>query len=218
MRFLLLLLPLYMYCGEYYAKIEPLNKYTISSKVFGLVTFTNDKLISKEAKDETIVKIDDEISKINYELAKATYDIKRDFYKKIKNLKTKSKMQKDNEKIAFLKSKQSFLHAKDDLKSRNIKAQNLYIDKILVKKGNYVNPGTPLLKAFDISEGKIIIFVTKEDIENIDRKKILVNGRENFKLLRYFKTTDDIHVSSYKVILKGKKPKFFSQIAKVEIK
>ncbi len=218
MRFLLIFIPLFLYPGEYFAKVEPLEKYTISSKVSGLVTFTNDKLISRKARDEIIIKIDDEISKINYELAKSTYIIKKDFYNKIKHLTTKSKTEKNNEKINFLKSKQAYLKSKDDLKSRSIMAKNLYIDSILVKKGSYVNPGTPLLIAYDISKAKLTIYVTKEDIDNIENKKILVNNKSDFKILRYFKTTDNVNVSSYKVELVGSVPKFFSQIAKVEIK
>ncbi len=218
MRYLLFLIPIFLYSGEYFAKVEPFMKYTISSKVSGLVTKTNQKLINQVAEDQTIIQIDDEVSKINYELAKSTYDIKRNFYHKIKRLTTKSKIEKDNEKITFLNAKQDYIRAKDDLQSRSIRANNLYIEDILVKKGNFVNPGTPLLKAYDISRAKITIFVSKEDILNIENKQIIVNGGSDFKLLRYSKITDSIQISSYKVELTGKSPTYFSQIAKVEIK
>ncbi len=218
MKILLLLLPLFLHAGEYFAKVEPFESFTISSKVSGLVSFTNKKALSRVAGDESIIKIDDIISKVNYEVTLATYNIKSKFYQKIKALSTKSKLQKDNEKIAYLNAKQAYIRAKDDLQSRNIKAKNLYIDKILVKKGNYVNPGTPLIKAYDISKAKLIIYVSKEDLEGIEHKTILVNGKSNFKLHKYFKIADEVQVSSYKVILAGDAPKHFSQIAKVVIK
>ncbi len=218
MRCLIFFIPLFLYSSEYFAKIEPLQNYTISSKISGLVTFTNDKLISHTVNDNIIVKIDDEISKINYDLAKATYEIKKNFYYKIKNLSSKTKTQKDNEKLIFLNAKQAYLKAKDDLQSRKIYLKNLYLEKILVKKGTYVNPGTPLIQALDLSKGKLIIYVNSEDIKDIKNKKILVNGKSGYKVLRYFKTTDSVQVSSYKVILVGDAPEFFSQIAKVEIK
>ncbi len=218
MKFIILFLPLFLFGGEYFAKLEPLHEYIISSKVSGLVEFTNDKLISHEAKDEIVVKIDDKISKINFELAKATYEIKKDFYEKIKLLSTKSKSQKDSEKIIYLQAKQAFYQAKDDLQNRSIQAKNLYIKDILVKKGNFVNAGTALIKALDLSHAKLSVFVDKQDIENIQNKKILVNGKQNFKILRYFRVGDDVQISSYKLELIGDVPKFFSQIVKVQIK
>lgn len=218
MRYLLLFLPLFLYSGEYYAKVEPFKSYTIASKVSGLVVYTDDEIISHKAKNQTIVKIDDEIAKINYDVALSTYRIKKNFYEKIKKLTTKSKNEKDNEKIIFLNAKQAYIKANDDLKSRDIKANGLYIEDILVKKGNYVNPGTPLIKAYDVSKAKLTIYVSKEDIKGIENKKILVNGKSDFKLYKYFTIADNVQISSYKVELIGKPPEEFSHIAKVEIK
>ncbi len=215
---MIFLLPLFLYGGEYFAKVEPFEAYTIASKVSGLVTYTNEDVISKLASDEIIVKIDDELARVNYEVARSTYDIKKRFYQKVKNLSTKSKIQKDNEKIIYLNAKQAYIRTKDDLEGRNIRAKNLYIEDILVKKGNFVMPGTPLIKAYDVSRAKIIIYVTKEDIEDIENKKILVNGGDDFKLYKHFKIADKVQISSYKLILVGKIKGEFSHIAKVEIK
>ncbi len=219
MKFLIsILLPIFLYAGEYFAKVEPFEEYTISSKSSGLVTYTNENLISNIAKNQTLVKIDDEISKINYEVALSTYKIKKNFYQKIQKLSTRSKLQKDNEKIVYLNAKQAYIRAKDDFESRNIKAKGLYIEDILVKKGNFVNPGTPLIKAYDINKSKITIYVTKEDIKDIKFKNILVNGKSDFKLYKYFKIADKVQVSSFKVILTSNTMKNFSDIVKVEIK
>lgn len=218
MRVLLLILPFILNAAEYFAKVEPYEKYLIASKVSGLITYTNDELVSKVAKLETIVKIDDEISQINHEVALATYKIKKNHYEKIKSLTTKSKNEKDNEKIIFLNAKQNYINAKDDLENRNIKAKGLYISEILVKKGNFVQPGTPLIKAYDVNLAKITIYVSKEDIINLENKQILVDGKSDFKLYKFFKIADEKQISSYKVELVGASPKEFSKIAKVEIK
>lgn len=218
MRYLILFLPLFLYSSEYFAKVEPFEKYTISSKVSGLVVYTNQDIISHIAKNQNIVKIDDEIAKINHDVTLSTYNIKKSFYQKIKKLTTKSKNEKDNEKIIFLNAKQAYIKAKDDLKNRTIKANGLYIEDILVKKGNYVNPGTPLIKAYDTSKAKLTIYVSKEDIIDIKNRKILVNGKENYRLYKYFTIADDVQISSYKVQLIGPAPREFSHIAKVEIK
>ncbi len=218
MKYLILFLPLFLYSGEYFGKIVPYKSYTLSSKVAGLVTYTNDKLITHVANDQSIVKIDDEVAKINYEVARASYEIKKDFYQAYKKLSTKSKSQKDNEKISYLNAKQAYIKAKDDLQSRNVKAKNLYIEEILVKPGSYVVPGTALIKASDISKAKIAVFVSAEDIQDIEHKTILVDGKSDFKVFRHFKIADKVQVSSYKLVLAGPAPKRFSSIAKVQIK
>lgn len=218
MKYLIFLIPIILYSSDYFAKVEPFESYTISSKVSGLVTYVDTSAISHKSKDQVLVKIDNEIATINYDTAKATYEIKKKYFNKIKNLTTKSKNEKDLEKISYLNAKQAYIVAKDNLYSRSIKANNLYIEDILVKEGNYVNPGTPLIKAYDISKAKLTIFVTKEDIDDIENKKIIVNNKSDFKLYRFFKVTDSIQISSYKVELIGPAPKMFSSIVKVEIK
>lgn len=218
MRVLLLFLPLILNAAEYFAKVEPYETYVIASKVSGLVTYTNENLVSKVAKDEIIVKIDDEVAKINYEVALSNYKFQEDYYNKIKSLSTKSKNEKDNAKIAFLNSKQRYIATKDDLKSREILANGLYIAEILVKKGNFVQPGSIIIKAYDINLAKIIIYISEEDMLNLENKQILVDGKTDFKLHKFSKIADEKRISSYKVELVGASPKLFSKLVKVEIK
>ena len=220
MRYIyLLLVPILGFAGEYYGKVEPIDSFVITSKVSGKVVFTNDSLEGKVAKDEPIVKIDDEVAKASYEVAKTTFEIKENQYRKIEALSTKSQTEKDNEKISYLNAKQSYIVAKDNYYSRTLRATGLYIQDIKVKKGGFVNPGTPLFEAMDISKSKITIFVTKEDLENIENKKIIVGGKEGvYALGKYNKVVDSTYISSFKVELIGKKPESFSQVVKVEIK
>lgn len=218
MRYLLLFLPLFLFSGEYFAKVEPFETFTFSSKVSGLITYTNEELVSKVTKDEVLVKIDDELAKANYDIALQTYNTRKRLYNNLLKVKTKSKTAKDNERLLYLSTKQALISARDNLKNRKIYANNLYIANIFVKKGAFVNPGTPLIEAYDISRSKITIYVSKEDLDNIENKKILVNGEENYTLHKYFTIADKVKITSYKVELIGKTPQEFSKIVKVTIK
>lgn len=218
MRYLLFFLPLILFSGEYFAKIEPFEAYTISSKISGLVTFTNEELVSNKAKDEILVKIDDTLAKANYDIALETYNTRKRLYSNLLKVKTKSKTAKDNEKLLYLNAKQALINAKDNLKNRKIQANNLYIANIFVKKGNFVSPGTPLVEAYDTSRSKITIYVSKEDLEDIENKEILVDGKKTHKLYKYFTIADKVKITSYKVELVGNSPKEFSKVIKVTIK
>lgn len=216
---LTLAIAIFSFGGEYYGVQEPIKTHIFASKVSGSIVFINDKASSTIAKNEAIVKIDDEVSKANYALAKDTYEIQKDTYEKVRKMSTKSKTQKDQEKINFLKSKQAFVTAKDDLNARTIKAKGLYVSDILVKEGQFVNPGTVLFKAYDYSRSKLTVYVSKQDIKNIKNKKITVNGKEgDFKLSKVYNIADETYISSYKIELIGPSPKRFSNLLKVEIK
>ena len=76
----MLLTPLLIFAGEYYGKVEPFKKYTITSKTSGRVVFVNDAVKGKIAGNEVIVKLDDEVSKIDDEVAKETYLIRESQY------------------------------------------------------------------------------------------------------------------------------------------
>lgn len=217
-KLLFLILAIYAFGGEYYAKQEPLRSYVFASKVSGAVVFVNSDLSGKLAKNDIIVQIDDEISKVSLDVAKQSFEIQADLYKKSQNLSTSSKSQKDQDKIKYLNAKQAYTMAKEDLNSRSLRAKNLLIGDILVEVGSFVAPGTPLFKAYDVSKSKLVFYATKEDIQDIKNKKILVNGKEGeFTLSKYYPTTDDVYVSSYKVELIGKAPLVFSSLLKIQI-
>lgn len=217
MKFLALFLPLVLYANEYFAKIEPFESYTFASKVSGLITYTNQEILSHISKDSIIIKIDDEISKASYDISLKNYQTRKELYKSLKKVSSSSKSSKNREKLLYLGAKQAYINAKDDLKSRQIRANGLYISKIFVKKGDFVAPGSKLFKAYDISHSKITIYVDFDDIKDIKNRKFFVNGKENFTLYKFFKITDETRISSYEVQLIGPPQKEFSQIAKVKI-
>ncbi|MCV6607335.1 MAG: hypothetical protein OIF32_03915 [Campylobacterales bacterium] len=217
--FLFLLLPVFLFSAEYYGKVEPFKKYTITSKTSGKVVSVNDSIKGKIAGGEVIVQIDDEVSKVDYEVAKETYEIRKGQYNRIKNLRTKTKTEKDLEKINYLNGKKAYITAKDTYEAKILRAKDLYIYDILVEKGGYVNFGTPLFEAYDTSKSRITIYLTREDMEGIQDKIIIVNGKEGeYQIEQVLNVADKKFVSSYKLELVGPSVKRFSDVVKVEIK
>jgi len=165
--------------------------------------------------------------------------IKKENYERVKDLKTKSKFEKDMKLSDYLTTNSQYLaqiskienlknqiedvrlnieKIKDILKKKSIKVSG-YIYNIYVKEGDFVNPGAKLLDVADISKGKIVIYLDKEEIENLKDKKIYINGKKtNLKFYKIHKIADPVHISAYKAEILIDSPKIFSKIIKVEIK
>ena len=232
MKKLVFFIPFIIWADVYYAKIEPYKSLIISSEINGKVEFVADNKEGKKYSgillkiDDSFDKIDLQIAKKNYENLKDIYETKLKIYNKIKSLKTKSQIEKDSEKIQLLSNKINMQNAKlkveaikDKIKKKTIFINNKFIYKVFVNKGMYINPGVKIAQVFDTSKSKITIFITKEDLQKILKKeaKILVEGKEDFKIEKIYPIADSEFVSNYKIELIGKKPKIFSKIVKVEI-
>lgn len=215
--FFLLILTITLNAKVYMAQIQPFEKFIFSAKVSGLVEYVNDDAKSKITTSQ-IIRLDSKISKIKYDILKSIYEIRKDIYNKTKNLKTKSKAQKDTEKLSYLQAKQNYELAKDDYQSRSIKVKNLYIHDIKVNEGSFAQQGSTLFIAYDLSKSKLEIYVTLEELKDIENKTFIVDGKDDFKLYKYYKIADDVYISSYKVVLVSDKNINFSKIVKVEIK
>lgn len=94
-----------------------------------------------------------------------------------------------------------------------------YISSIAVKEGDYVNPGTLLYEAQDLSKAKLSFFVPISSIENIEKKDIYLDGiKTDKKIHKVYKVADESHISSYKVEIIVDKVKTFSRLVKIEFK
>jgi len=229
----LLILSMNLIAQDYYAKVEAVSQYNIKSAISGKVTLSN---ISKEStfvKDDLIIKIDDKINKIELKQTqnkirnqKKILNIQKQTLNSFNKVSSKSKFDKDKQKIVVLSTQivlndlQTKVYTlKDIIKNKNIRVKNLYINKIFVNKDDFVNPGTLLLRAYDLSKGKLIIFVNKNDIQNIKEKTILIDDKNvDVFINKVYKTTDDKHLSSYKVELILPKVELFSKLVKISIK
>lgn len=222
------------FSNSYYSKVEPIDNYNVKSSVSGKVIFTNDKLESSYIKNNaTIIKIDsytDEVdlnnSQKRLKILKKIRDIDEDTLKSFNKVSSKSKFDKDLQKIKILNIKSSITELetkieklKDTIKKKNLVEKDRYLYNISVKVGDFVNPSSLLYTTSDISNGKLTIFISKENIKDIKNKKIYLDDKEtDFKISKLYKIADKKHISSYKCEIIVPAPDIFSKLMKIEFK
>ena len=230
------LLTLFAFAGVlsaqvYYAKVEPLFRYTVAAATAGQVVFADESL-EGQVTDKTIIRLDDALDQVDFDVAresyknlKETYETKRGIYEKIVKMSTKSQIEKDNEKIALLAAKNSMEsarlqmeNAKDRLKKKTIRGDKLYVYDVSVNEGQYVSPGVKLAELHDTSGSRLVIFVSRDEIEGLTDEQIIVDGKEGlYRIDKKWDTADAEYISSYRVELVGPAPRTFSGLAKIEI-
>ncbi len=209
-----------------------------------LIVKIDDKINKKDLEiSKTKLKNLKEIERIsasNAKNAKKSYEIKKRNYDRIKNLKTKSNYEKDNQLILVINAKTQYLSAKQNLENlkmqigdllykiftlkdtiskKNISLKHRFLYKLLVKKGDFVSPGTLLMSVDDISKAKLTIYLSYSDMVNLDKKSIYINGKKsNIKFSKIWKVADSTNISSYEAELIIPAPKYFSKVVKIEIK
>jgi len=229
----IILIVTHVIAQDYYAKIEPIEIYNIKSAVSGKVIFVNNNFESKIVKDNLLIKIDDKVNKIELLQTKnkllnmkGVLKIHTETLKSFNKVSSKSKFDKDNQRIVILNTKTTINDLKirietlkNNINNKNIKISNLYVHNIYVSKDDYVNPGTLLIKAYDLSKGKLEIFVRNDELKNINTKTIIIDGKiTNLKISKIFKITDSKHLSSYKVEIIIPEVKQFSKLVKITFK
>jgi multidrug resistance efflux pump len=162
-------------------------------------------------------------------------------YERVKNLSSYSKVQKDNKLLSAITSTNSYIQSKssletlktqradlklrietleDTISKKNISVtKGLYIYKIYPKVGDFVTMGAPLIEMADISKARLTIFVTKEDLEGIEDKKIYIDAKETpYRIDKLWQIADSKNISAYKTEIIIDKPKHFSTLMKVEFR
>jgi multidrug resistance efflux pump len=218
----------------YKAQIEPVDTLTISSEATGkIVKLDKSKELSYQS--GTIIKIDSNLDQIKlsnlrnkHSLLKEQIAIKDRNYQSIKQIRAKGKIEKDNYKVEVInyKSQERDLintieTLKDTIDKKNIKISELFIKEFLVSQGEFVAVGTPLLNAEDHSAAKIVIYVDKNDLKDIETKKVFINDtlKHNYKVSKVSRNVDKTFISSYKVeLINHKQIDTFGNVVKVEIK
>ncbi len=165
---------------------------------------------------------------------------KEQLYKKITPLSATSFSQKDSVYSAFLSAKTQFFATKekilslqekmnnlqkqiallqDKIEKKAIKIQNRYLYKLFVREGDFVSIGSPIATILDTSKAKLTIFLTKEELKNITKKKIYINGRvTNLRFYKIWQVADSKYISSYRAEIVTKPFTQFSTLIKVEVK
>jgi hypothetical protein len=170
---------------------------------------------------------------------------KRKNYDKIKNLRNRSAVEKDNEFYDLINTQNNYLNLRGQtidiknqirdlnyridslrktIKDKKIYSNNMFIDELLVKKGDFVTLGTPVLRLLDTSRAKLTVFLTKEDAQNLDKKTIFINGQsknqngEKYQFNKVWNVADEKYISSYRAEIILQAPERFSNLAKIELK
>ncbi|WP_044417536.1 hypothetical protein [Halarcobacter anaerophilus] len=235
MRYLLVVLFLFSFslAEEYYAKLEPIESYSIKASVSGKVIFSNKNIEGKRAKNTKIIEIDSYVDRIDLEQSLKKLDainemikLQNKNYQRLLKIKSKSGYEKDSQKINVVNLEVNkadtlinIANLRDSIKNKKLIEKNFYIYNIEVKEGDYVTPGTLLYEAKDLSQGKLEIYVPILEIEKVKNKTIFLNGKKtDLKIDKIYDVADSKHISSYKVKIIINKPKTFSRLIKIEFK
>lgn len=233
---ILLVIPFLMstlFANEYYAKIEPIQSYVIKAAVSGEVIYSNEAIEGEYSQNSVIVELDSAVDRVDLEqttnklkLFEKMIEIEQNNYERLKKVTTRSDFDKDSQllKSINLQSSKADLLIKiaqlqDSIANKKLIEKNKYIYSISVKKGDYVNAGTLLYEAKDLSKGKLELFIPIDEASTLNSKKIFINNEpSDLKIHKMYKVADAKHISSYKVEIIIDNPKEFSSLAKIEFK
>ena len=222
-----------VFANEYYAKLEPIESYQVKAAVFGKVIYSNSKIEGLKANNSTIIEIDSMVNKVDLEQSKnklkyidEMIQIEKNNYDRLNQVSSKSAFEKDTQKLKVINLESSKADMiikietlKDTISNKKLVEKSNYIFNIAVKDGDYVNPGTLLYEAKDLSKGKLEIFVPIAQIDEIKNKEIFLDGeKSNIKISKIYEVADATNISSYKVELILENIKTFSRLVKVEFK
>lgn len=182
--------------------------------------------------------------KLNQQIAKTlASNMKRQntHYTRMNQLSTASRVQKDNAYNGFVGVKTQYLGTKEKIiniekqisdlgykvaqlkdsiakKKLRLKAQYLY--KLLVHKGDFVAPGTPLAQVYDAKKAKLVLFLELSEIEGLAEKHVYLDDKKTrYRVGKVWKVADEKFISAYRAEIVMPAPKgTFSKLIKVEIK
>jgi hypothetical protein len=222
-----------VFANEYYAKLEPIDSFQVKSAVSGKVIYSNSKIEGLKANNSTIIEIDSMVNKVELEQSKnklkyieEMIKIEKNNYDRLNQVSSKSAFEKDTQKLKVINLESSRADMivkietlKDTISNKKLVEKSNYIFNIAVKDGDYVNPGTLLYEAKDLSKGKLEIFVPIAQIDEIKNKEIYLDGQKsNIKISKIYEIADATNISSYKVELILDNVKTFSRLVKIEFR
>ena len=232
--FLLLLTPLLLFAKVHYAKVEPYESVVLKSAVSALVMDVDLDAEGTMVEGKRVVYLDDSLDKINLKTSKENLIIlhetlkrQESYFQRIDQLKTASTTQKDNAFYGYASAKTQYLDMKykiaqleDSIEKKSIILHHMYLYEIMVRKGDYVSPGTPLASVVDASRAKLVLFLEPDELEQIGQKTVYLNGKKtDYKVDKVWRVADEKFISSYRAEIYIPAPEgSFSELMKVEIK
>lgn len=211
-KYIFLLLPIFLFANHYIAKVEPKNQFSIFANTNGEITFLA-KNKEMSIVNEVIVRIDDALEKENLKLYTAQLELYKEklailenYFEKYKTIKGKSSYEQDEKYMEIIELKHSIkslelsvANTQDILNKKVIRLNNLYLKEFTVNQYDYVSAGTKIATAYDISKAKLIVYLNKEDYDNVLSKTIYLNGKQSdAKIKKLDITPDTTFISAYK--------------------
>jgi len=201
-----------------------------------------DKINLEDTKES--VTLLEQMLGINKEIANSlsgTVKRQQSYYERISKLSTASKTQKDNAYSSFASAKTQYLSTKekivslekqildmkyrtaqleDSIVKKSIVLHNKYLYKLIVRKGDFVAPGSPLAQIEDASRAKLVLFLEPEELEGIKSKTVYIDEKKtDYTVDKVWRIADEKFISSYRAEIYIAAPKSaFSKLVKVEIK
>ena len=232
--FLLLLTPLFLFAKVHYAKVEPYESVTLKSAVSALVMDVDLDAEGNIVNQKRVVYLDDRLDRINLKLSKEklltlreTLKRQESYFQRIDKLKTASETQKDNAFYSFSSAKTQYLdleykiaQLEDSIEKKSIVLDHMYLYEIMVRKGDFVSPGSALARIVDASRAKLVLFLEPSEIAQIEQKEVYLNGKKTeYKVDKVWRVADEKFISSYRAEIYIPAPQgSFSKLMKVEIK
>ncbi|CAA6813482.1 MAG: Unknown protein [uncultured Sulfurovum sp.] len=172
---------------------------------------------------------------------KESLNKQKSYHLRISDITSASKTQKDNAFYAYTNAKTQYFSTKekidslkkqkldlkyevtrlqDTLSKKSIKLNNMFLYKLLVNKGDFVNMGTSLAQIKDLSKGKLILFLESSELVDIKSKTIYINDKASkLKISKIWKVADEKFISSYRTeIIVNNPQNIFSKLLKIEFK
>ena len=231
---LLFFTPLVIFAKVHYAKVEPYESVTLKSAVSALVMDVDLDAEGSLVDQKRVIHLDDRLDKINLKTSKENLLILHETLKRqeanfqrIDKLKTVSTNQKDNAYYSFASAKTQYLdmqykiaQLEDSIEKKSIVLHQMYLYEIMVRKGDYVTPGSPLARVVDASRAKLVLFLEPSELEQIEQKTVYLNDEKtDYKVDKVWRVADEKFISSYRAEIYITAPEgSFSKLMKVEIK
>ncbi|NPA30070.1 MAG: hypothetical protein GXO33_07805 [Epsilonproteobacteria bacterium] len=171
------------------------------------------------------------------------YRRQKRYYERIKGLKTKSKTEKDkvfasqasalnqwlslDDKAAALRrqiadTRYRIALLKDRIDKKRIRPiEGAVVYKVAVRRGDYVNPGTLLMTAVDLSKGRLVLYLDSAEARRAKEATVYIDGKAtNLKVSKLIPVADETHLASYRAEIVVPRPPggLFSKLVTVELK
>jgi len=200
--------------GSYKAKVEPYDAHTVSAEVSGRIVKL-DQRDELKTLDKVVIEIDhalDDVQLANdrrkLQLLQAQIAVKQSQYDSIKDLASQNRFTKDQYKTELLSLKMQAEDLKslvaqleDMIAKKRIALRRAYLKTLYVRQGEYVAPGTKLMKVEDHGGGRLVLYVDAADRAVLEKAKITVEGSSGWKVEKAATSTDETYVSYSRVDL-----------------